>query len=74
MFKDRLIILTRILVCILALQSGGCLSNPTRVPTPTITPKLVDESWLIGKPCSLPCWHGIEPGISTKDEAINKAK
>lgn len=33
-------------------------------------PDLVDQSWLTGKPCTAPCWQGLEPGKSTREEVM----
>jgi len=29
----------------------------------------MDRSFLTGDPCEPPCWHGLEPGVSTADNA-----
>lgn len=29
---------------------------------------LNDESWLTGIPCEAPCWHGLIPGITQREE------
>lgn len=39
--------------------------------TGTIPAELVDESWTTGEPCSPPCWYGVIPGVSNKEEALN---
>jgi hypothetical protein len=38
-------------------------------PYPDVTdPVLSDRGWLDGKPCEIPCWHGLTPGVSKADE------
>ena len=41
-------------------------------PTPTLSPELMDRSWLTGIPCSPPCWYGLEIGKTTPEEAQEK--
>ena len=41
-------------------------------PTPTLSPELMDHSWLTGIPCSPPCWYGLEIGKTTPEEAQEK--
>jgi len=74
MFKSRSTISHSILVFLCMLVCGGCLITPKEPPTPTIVPGMIDESWLTGEPCSLPCWYGLQPGVSTKEDAIKIAK
>lgn len=74
MFKTKLTIYHKSILLFLALQCSGCICTTPQTSIPTITSNVFDESWIIGKPCELPCWYGIEPGISTKDDVIQKAK
>ncbi len=38
----------------------------------TMDPALADRSLLTNEPCAPPCWYGLVPDVSTKDEVINK--
>jgi hypothetical protein len=40
-------------------------SEPTRTPVPTV----VDTGLAYGMPCKPPCWQGLTPGESTRQEA-----
>jgi len=35
-----------------------------------LDPTLYDQSWLTGKPCGAPCWYGLEPGVSSRQDSI----
>jgi hypothetical protein len=35
---------------------------------------MVDQSWINGQPCLPPCWQGLEPGISSREEAVDTVK
>jgi hypothetical protein len=62
-------ILLIIYVSLIAIGFPKEKSNPDFVD-PTAHPELVDQSWLTGKPCALPCWQGLEPGKSTRDDVL----
>ena len=40
----------------------------------TLDPNYYDQSWLMGKPCAAPCWYGLEPGVSTRQDSINRVE
>ena len=40
----------------------------------TLDPNLYDQSWLTGKPCAAPCWYGLEPGMSSREDSITKVE
>ena len=40
----------------------------------TLDPNLYDQSWLTGKPCGAPCWYGLEPGVSSRQDSISTVK
>lgn len=74
MLKNRFHICARILVILtLPLLALSCSQTQKKV-NPKENPELADQSWLTDKPCSAPCWQGIEPGISSRDEAIQIVK
>lgn len=50
----------------------SCYPEMPKKIEPTISPEILDEIWLGEKTCSLPCWYGIEPGVSTKKESLEK--
>ena len=41
-------------------------------PTPTLSPELMDRSWLTGLPCSPPCWYNLKIGKTTLYDAQEK--
>lgn len=47
------------------------VSTETPVITKSPVPTDWDSRWLAKKPCLAPCWEGITPGITTKNEALN---
>jgi hypothetical protein len=59
-------------VYILILLIGGLAGCQVALPTPkpTLEAALMDQSLLTGKPCSAPCWYGLELGKSTKAEVL----
>lgn len=74
MSKDRLKIFHDFLAILIILICGGCFGETESPPIPTIATNMIDESWLTGKPCSLPCWFGLIPGASSKEDVLNKIK
>ena len=40
----------------------------------SLDPNYYDQSWLTGKPCAAPCWYGLEPGVSTRQDSINRVE
>lgn len=56
---------------------GGCAdvgAVPTHTPAPAPAARSYTEPitrWLSGVPCRAPCWEGITPGVSTKDQAFD---
>jgi hypothetical protein len=73
MLKTRSIVFINALLTIsLLLIAFGCSTektNPNFV-NPIAHPELVDQSWLTGKPCTLPCWQGLEPGKTTREDIL----
>ncbi len=35
---------------------------------------LQDHSPITGEPCNAPCWYGLRPGVSTRDESLRVAQ
>jgi hypothetical protein len=40
----------------------------------SLDPNYYDQSWLTGKPCAAPCWYGLEPGVATRQDSINRVE
>ena len=40
----------------------------------SLDPDYYDQSWLTGKPCAAPCWYGLESGVSTRQDSINRVE
>jgi hypothetical protein len=62
------------LVIVIAIASVLFSCTPKAVNLETLDPNSYDQSWLTGKPCGAPCWYGLEPGVSTRQDSITKAK
>jgi hypothetical protein len=52
----------------------SCSGNDRELIDPARHPHLVDQSWLIGQPCSVPCWQGLELGSSSRQNSIEVVK
>ena len=73
MSKSKLsICLKLILVIAIASTLFSCKSQGVNLET--LDPNLYDQSWLTGKPCGAPCWYGLEPGVSSREDSISKTK
>jgi hypothetical protein len=73
MLKNRLTNCLRIILLIFILSLTSCSTvdqNKNMVTNPTE----MDKSWLTGEPCKAPCWYGIIPGISSKNDVLEKIK
>jgi hypothetical protein len=57
------------LVIVIAIASVLFSCTPKAVNFETLDPNYYDQSWLTGKPCAAPCWYGLEPGVSTRQES-----
>ena len=57
--------------CVIGLLIGCKQTNDHAIPTGEAA-KLVDTSLLTGDPCEPPCWQGLTPGESTKED-VEKA-
>ena len=73
MLKIRSRIYASVLVCLPILLSG-CIGATKEDNWPTISPDLMNQSWLTDIPCRAPCWHGIEPGKTSGSETLEIVK
>jgi len=62
------------LVAVMAIASVLFSCAPKAVNLETLDPNTYDQSWLTGKPCAAPCWYGLEPGVSTRQDSINRVE
>ena len=62
------------LIFVIAIASTLSSCKSQSVNLETLDPNLYDQSWLTGKPCGAPCWYGLEPGVSSRDDSISKVK
>lgn len=65
--KTRLLALVMSNCLMLLLVVSGCVPFPLATPT-SISGKPVDRSLLTDQPCAVPCWYGIVPGKTCKDD------
>lgn len=74
MLKNKLLnCVELIFVTALALGLVSCRPqsvNPQSTSLEILDPTLYDQSWLTGKPCNAPCWYGLEPGVSLRQDSI----
>jgi hypothetical protein len=69
MSMNRLPIMLK-LVFVIAIASVLFSCTPNAVDLGKLDPNTYDQSWLTGKPCTAPCWYGLEPGVSTRQDSI----
>ena len=62
------------LILALAFVCGLFSCKPQSTNLETLDPNLYDQSWLTGKPCAAPCWYGLEPGVSSREDSLRKAE
>ena len=43
---------------------------PDKVDLTTLDPNLYDQSWLTNDSCEVACWHGIKPGVTSKENTL----
>ncbi len=62
------------LIFVIAIASilSSCRSQGVNLET--LDPNQYDLSWLTGKPCGAPCWYGLEPGVSSREDSIAEVK
>ncbi len=77
MSKNKsLIYLSTLLFLLLQNLLTSCSSSDqkTKYIDPNKNPTLVEQSWYKDMECVAPCWHGLEPGISSRAEALALAQ
>jgi hypothetical protein len=64
------------MVIVLGLSAckGQGIASATPENLETLDPNYYDQSWLTGKPCAAPCWYGLETGVSTRQDSINRVE
>jgi hypothetical protein len=68
---SRICVYALLTICLSLIIVGCSTEKPnTNLVDPTAHPELVDQSWLTGKPCTLPCWQGLEPGKSSREDLL----
>jgi hypothetical protein len=73
MLKDKLSNCIK-LIFVIATASTLFSCRSQGVNLETLDPNLYDQSWLTEKPCGAPCWYGLEPGVSSREDLISKVK
>jgi len=43
---------------------------PDKVDLTTLDPNLYDQSWLTNDSCEVACWHGLKPGVTSKEDSL----
>ena len=43
---------------------------PEKVDLATLDPNLYDQSWLTNDSCEVACWHGLKPGVTSKEDTL----
>lgn len=67
------IVYRNIITFLIILVVSSCTTASSAKKT-VIEPNRNEDSWLTEKPCKAPCWYGLEPGKTFKEEAIIKTK
>jgi hypothetical protein len=65
------VVLASLVILLLAACVPGLRGG---TPTPTVNLSLVDMSMITDQPCAAPCWYGLEPGRSTREQVLVTAK
>ena len=74
MSKKKLLIYLSCLVTLLGIILFCLYFQSDNNDLKALNPNIYDQSWLTGQPCSAPCWQGIEPGVTSRDDVITKVK
>jgi hypothetical protein len=75
MSKNKFPICHKLLCLVALLFLFACAQKEDELVDATIyPPDMVDQSWIDGQPCLPPCWQGLEPGISSREEAVDTVK
>lgn len=78
MSKSKSLIYISISVLIIAIFSLGFyilsinekINHVTKNNLATLDPDLYDQSWLTGNPCAAPCWYGLKPSETSRENAV----
>lgn len=77
MLKSKLLIYISISVLIIIilplsfyiLRANDKADRAAKINLATLDPDLYDQSWFTGDPCAAPCWYGLKPGETSKENA-----
>ena len=74
--KNKLLICVGVLFALLVvtLVCLRFLWMKNEVDITRLNSELYDKSWITGHPCSSLCWQGIEPGMTSRKDALAIAK
>jgi hypothetical protein len=67
------IVYRNIITFLIILVVSSCTNTSSGKKT-VIEPTFTEDSWLTDKPCKAPCWYGMEPGKTSKEEAMLTTK
>lgn len=75
MSKSKLLIYPSLIVLIIAtiiisLFFFETSQTQNKMDLTTLDPVLHDQSWLTDIPCGAPCWYGLEPGKTSREDAV----
>lgn len=72
MLKNKLQIYVKLffIVAVMSNIVSSCSIQDKTVVNSNEHPEFADQNWLSSEECSSPCWHGLEIGISSRDDTI----
>jgi hypothetical protein len=54
--------------CVLRINDKA--DHVTKINLATLDPDLYDQSWLTGDPCAAPCWFGLKPNETSRENSM----
>ena len=73
MLKSKsLIYLSIFIIAVIIIGCTYFRASPAanKVDLTTLDPNLYDQSWLTTDTCEIACWHGIKPGVTSKENTL----
>lgn len=52
------------------LRTNGKVNLATKTDLAKLDPDLYDQSWFTGIPCAAPCWYGLKPSETSRENAM----